>query len=381
MSFTAEEMTTMLQEQGHVKKEEQTTTSTETTQQNANEQQQTTNTEEQTTTEAAKPNEGNPKPTETVIDDGKFVEYLKTKHGVEFSSPTELSTLKDRLALAKEFETSRQQIEEQKRFYTKPFANESVEKFNQFVMNTGIDNHSIYKRLSLIDPEQANAIEAIALKRVLDTPDLADDYDLVKKQVERNFPLTTSGDADEDDEDYQMEQLDMKQQKIQAVKALMEIKSKSFSEDAPEPWTEEKSTQLKTAWEPVLGKMLDELSKTEFKLNGDETLPFELDEQKKQVYFRDALQDAVANRMDITPESAKKIAISVYNRIRSENLETILQSATTHLISEGVRERIAKYNNPSTEKPDNNGGNEKQKTTQEELYEKITGRKLGQQFI
>ena len=67
--------------------------------------------------------------------------------------------------------------------------------------------------MSLIDPEQANAIEAIALKRVLDTPDLADDYDLVKKQVERNFPLTTSGDADENDEDYQMEQLDMKQQK------------------------------------------------------------------------------------------------------------------------------------------------------------------------
>ncbi len=381
MSFTAEEMTTMLQEQGHVKKEEPTTTSTETTQQNANEQQQTTNTEQQTTTEAAKPNEGDSKPNETVIDDGKFVEYLKTKHGVELSSPTELSTLKDKLALAQEFETSRQQIEEQKRFYTKPFANESIEQFNHFVKNTEIDNYDIFKKLSLIDPEQVNPIEAIALKRVLDTPELAGDYDRVKKQVERNFPLTTSGEAYEDDEDYQMEQLDMKQQKIQAVKALMEIKSKSFAGDAPEPWTEEKSTQLKTAWEPVLRKVLESLSKTEFKLNGNEMLPFELDEQKKQAYFADALQNAVAGRMELNENNVKSIAVNVYKSIRSENLETILQSATTHLISEGVRERIAKYNNPSTERPDNNGENQKQQTTQEELYEKITGRKLGQQFI
>lgn len=306
--------------------------------------------------------------------DEDVLSYLKTTAGVEFSSIDDVKGLKDRLTEHQELVSLRKSMEDERNNFQKPFANETVENFNNFVKSTGINNYNLFMRIANVDPEKLSGIDILAIKNVIDMPDLSDDYDLVRRRIEKDYPLLSDPEANTEDEEYKLEALKLKMNAKEGMDKILSVKEKIAQREPG--FTPEKEQELKKTWEPVLPKLMEALSKHEFTLAGDEKFTYALSEEQSKQYQAQLEEYVMSRRLPATKETLQSAAAYMIARMRSENMDSIIKGVVDHVSSNEVRERILKYNNPDFKKAEG-GEAPTGDLTQEQLYEKIYGRKPG----
>lgn len=302
-------------------------------------------------------------------------------------------------ASLKELETLRQKNQELDALVkAKPkhqFANDDIAKMNEFVRETGIKDVNVFNKLNSSDLANMSDIDALVLNHVIENPRLASESPQeIRGYFERKYnvdaskidpKLVESGDLTQEEfernkREYKYNQMDMQAEADKVKAKLSELKAKiKMPEPSDEPdattkkWTPEVETKQKAAWSTVSEAVGKEFSKIPLVPKGwkEPIANFVVPEEVKKVVLQTALDYAVSNQMEATPENIEAIAKAMYADIKESCESEIYHTIAERARSMSDEEFLKAYHNPSpknNDAPPDAGKKDKLEEQRQEAY-------------
>jgi hypothetical protein len=343
---------------------------------------------------AGQPPAGTPKP-DGAGSGADATGILKEIFGDQFTSVEDLKK-KNIAATLKEVETLRQQTQSLTRekdeltgrLNLKPksnFANDDVALFNEFVKTTGIKSFEVFSRLNSTDIANMDYMNAIILARLLENPELTAKEPQLRKHVEKTYNVDPEQVSEDD---LEINKIGLAQEGAKAKQKLQELKGKLKIPD-PDPestsrvttWTPEQETQAKTVWGTANKAMSEKLSKLPVYLpeSKEPFINFAIPEEIQKAVETTALDYAISNQMETTPENLNAVANFMYSEYWLRNKEKIAHAIFEKARSLTKEESLKFYHNPSPiggDKPPIGGGPDEDtpEARQKKIFEAEMGR-------
>lgn len=231
--------------------------------------------------------------------------------------------------------------------------NPRFRQLNTFAEKTGIEDVSLFDKVTSSDLDSIDPIEAIVIKKMLDNPKYVGRYDLIKKSVENNYK-TNSEDHSEDE--IELDKLNLEGDAETAIKAIKEIRE-SIKVDVPTNEEVEKEriqqvNDLQDEWKPYFDS-----AKTGFetlKLFGvgekgekpKELFDFKIEESEAAACVNEAAKFLIGQGEKPTEENREKMVNFMRNYYLIENQAKVMDSFATHIRNLSQEEFEKKYDNP-----------------------------------
>jgi hypothetical protein len=245
------------------------------------------------------------------------------------------------------------------------FASEDIAKFNEFVLDTGIEDVVVFNRINGADVANMDDMDALVLNHIIENPKLAGKEPQVRKYFERKYNVDSKkveeGELTQDELETNL--IGITSDGGKAKQKLAELKGKIRMPDIPtdEPdnkpkgWTPEIELEKKNQWSEVNQKMSDEFAKIPIHMKGytEPIVNFTIPEETRKAITSNALNFAVSNQMEINEENVKSIAQMMYSNLIVSNLNEITQAVFERARTINEKEYLEKYHNPSPLPKDN----------------------------
>lgn len=311
------------------------------------------------------------------------LEIINRTLGTNYQSLDEVTALKTELAEIPNYK------EIKTKFETAPpkpkFATPQIEELNNFTAATNIADLSVLQSMKRhINTEAKDPIEALVIAEIIKDPTLAEDRDMLRKSIQRQYNLEMDEDADPAQEQARvdLEKFNLKREANKANALIDETmgKVKSYTEALPPDTTQE--TKLKTAadqklWdETVADNKFKELfksvevsvplGKTSTGVDlGSEVIKYELSAEQ-QARLDASIKTSISSGLEYSQKNIDTIISAHKNVAILENLDSIIQKAVNSAVAKAELEKEKEIHNPSSAKvevpiPNTEAMNEKQK--------------------
>lgn len=339
-------------------------------------------------------------PTPIELTDDQRLFAINQHFGTTYTSLAEAAKAKDDLAEVPTLRELRSKYEELEKTPRTTFANEAIREANNFVLATGIEDAGVHKLLKRYENSaEKDPIEALMLAKIIEKPSLADNREMLRKSIEKNYKLTVPEDLEGQDlldaqSNAALEKFRLQQDSEDAGTKINDVLGKVKNYKSPE----ETSVQTNQATQEATKAQWEQTLSTKAIKDLFTSIPVQLPLGKDKD-GNDILE--VANTITLTPKEVDAVVKTVTQFASSNNLtlnddnlqslvnqqieiikfqhsnETAIKFADLRLAKEKL-EWDKKIHNPSSkaviEVPP---GGPTKKTSEQELMENIDSRNRG----